>query len=194
MSKFVIAIGREFGSGGLEIAKKLSAALDVPYYDRDLIALAAQKRGISSDIVEQADEVKAKPWDTPAVVGMPSFNDKVFELQAEIIREKAESESCIIVGRCADQLLKHRDNCLSVFVHADPEFRIRRVMEEHKLGRDEASRLMKRTDKSRRAYYQYYTDCAWGGRDSYDLILNSSKLGIDCAVAVILKAIEGISG
>ena len=81
MSKFVIAIGREYGSGGLEIAKKLAAALDVPYYDRDLIALAAQKRGISADVVEQADEVKAKPWDTPAVVGMPSFNDKVFELQ-----------------------------------------------------------------------------------------------------------------
>ena len=191
MSKFVIAIGREYGSGGLEIAKKLAAALDVPYYDRDLIALAAQKRGISADVVEQADEVKAKPWDTPAVVGMPSFNDKVFELQAESIREKAETESCVIVGRCADQLLKHRDDCLSVFIHADPEVRIRRIMNEHKLGREEATRLMKRTDKSRRAYYQYYTDCTWGGRGSYDLILNSGKLGIDCVVAVILKAIEG---
>ncbi|MGN1030849.1 MAG: AAA family ATPase [Butyricicoccaceae bacterium] len=190
MSKFVIAIGREYGSGGLETAQKLSEVLGVPYYDRDLISLAAEKRGVSTDVIERADEVKAKPWDTPAVAGMPSFNDKVFSIQAEIIREKAETESCIIVGRCADQLLKHHDGCLSVFIHANPEFRIQRIMSEHKLPRDEAARLIKRHDKTRRAYYQYYTDATWGGRDSYDLILSSSKLGIDGVVAVILKALE----
>lgn len=190
MSKFVITIGREAGSGGLEIARKLASALDVPCYDRELIAIVAEQRGVSTDILEKADEVKAKPWDSPAIVGMPSFNDKVFSLQAEIIREKAESESCVIVGRCADQLLKRRDDLLSVFIHAEPEFRLRRIMEEHKIGRDDAARLMKRTDKNRRAYYQYYTDRTWGERTAYDMILNSGKLGIDCVVATILKVIE----
>lgn len=190
MKNYIVTIGREFGSGGKEIAQKLAERLGIKYYDKDLVTLAAKQRGISDDVVADAEENIPSIWDVNAV-GLPIFQDRLFQIQSNIILEIAEQEApCIIVGRCADYVLRDFPNVLNVFIHADKEFRIRRIMDTKSLAYPEAKASVKKTDKTRRAYYQFYTDRKWGAGTDYDILLSSSTLGVDTCVDILYAAIQ----
>ncbi len=190
MKNYIVTIGREFGSGGKEIAQKLAERLGIKYYDKDLVTLAAKQRGISDDVVADAEENIPSIWDVNAV-GLPIFQDRLFQIQSNIILEIAEQEApCIIVGRCADYVLRDCPNVLNVFIHANKEFRIRRIMDTKSLAYPEAKASVKKTDKTRRAYYQFYTDRKWGTGTDYDILLSSSTLGVDTCVDILYAAIQ----
>ncbi len=190
MKNYIITIGREFGSGGKEIAQKLAERLGIKYYDKDLVTIAARKRGISEEVVADAEENIPSIWDSNAV-GLPIFQDRLFQVQSNIILDIAEKEApCIIVGRCADYVLRDFPNVLNVFVHADKEFRIHRIMDTESLSYPEAKSRVKKTDKTRRAYYQFYTDRKWGTGIQYDMLLSSSTLGLDVCVDILYAAVQ----
>lgn len=203
MNNFVITIGREFGSGGMDVARKLSERLNVKYYDKELLAMAAKESGLCEEIFENHDEKPTSSFlyslvmDTYSVSGYASapfldmpLNHKVFLAQFDTIKKLAEKESCIIVGRCADYALADHPNCISVFIHADKEFRINHVMETFQLTQDKAKDMIQKTDKKRASYYNYYSSKKWGDSRSYNLSLDSSQLGIDGCVEMILKYME----
>lgn len=188
----VIALGREFGSGGCEIAEKLSAKLGIPYYDKDLITMTAKAKNASIYEVAKADETKAKIWERSVLNKIDTFNDTVFNLQSDIIRDLADKESCIIIGRCADRLLKDRQNCISVFIRADMDFKKQRIAYRFKIAEEDAEEVICKVDTSRQAYYHHYTDGNWGDMSNYDLILNSSKLGIHEVVDSIYRLVTNM--
>ncbi len=202
MSKnLVITIGREFGSGGHEIARKLSEAMGIKMYDKELISIAAKNHGYSEEVLHDIDETASNSFlyalstgaythNTAMLAGlhMP-LTDKAFIACSEVIKEVAERESCIIVGRCADSILKDRENLLRVFIHADTEWRINRICEYERIDRSAAASLIKKEDRKRSGYHNYYADTKWGSCKAYDLCINS-KIGIDKAVEIIKYAAE----
>lgn len=198
----VITIGRQFGSGGREVGEKLSGQLGIPYYDKELILLAAQKSGLSPDVLEEADEKAASSFWYSMSLGAPSqtpqpayfydmpVNDKLFLLQSDVIQTAAHQGPCVIVGRCADYVLKDYPDCAHIFVHAAEDFRIERIARLHSLPRDKAEDLMRKTDKKRRSYYNYYADSKWGDARNYHLCIDSGILGIDETVKLIKNYVE----
>ena len=202
--KIVIAIGREFGSGGREIAKKVAEKLNIKLYDKELIGLIAKESGLHEDVLHEVDETATNSFlyalstgsfsSVPFVNGSPMslpINDKAFITCAGIIKEIASKESCVILGRCAESVLKGTEGLLTVFVHADIDRRIDRVCEHEGLSRSEASSVIKRADKKRASYHNYYADTPWGSRASYDLCINS-KIGTDAAADIIVVAAKNI--
>ena len=200
MEKFVITIGREFGSGGMDVGRMLSDKLNVKCYDKELLSLAAKESGLCQEIFENHDEKPTSSFlyslvmDTYSVSGYSSapfldmpLNHKVFLAQFEAIKNLADKESCIIVGRCADYALSNHANCLNVFIHADMEFRINHIMEKFEVTKEKAADMIRKTDKKRASYYNYYSSKKWGDSRSYDLCINSSSVGIDGAVEMILE-------
>lgn len=195
MSKnYIITIGREYGSGGFEIGKKLAEQLGIKFYDKNLIDEVAKKSGIHPDVVNKADERPSNPLLNPffnPVYENGTLNDRVFWAQSDVIREIADKESCVIIGRCADYILDDHDNVLRIFIQAPYEDRVQRVKEKYLIELpEEAKREVKKTDKQRRSYYEFYTDNKWGGRKGQDLIINSSVLGIDGTVDFIKALVE----
>ncbi len=201
MSKnLVIAIGREFGSGGHEIASKVAEKLGVKLYDKELIALIAKNSGMSENILHEVDETATNSFLyalssgafagntvlSSGVAALP-ITDKAFIGCSQIIKEIADKESCVILGRCAESILAGRENLLTVFIHADMETRIKRIEQTKNKTREEAAALIKKVDKKRAAYHNYYADTRWGARSAYDLCLNS-KIGIDIIVDIIVAA------
>ncbi len=192
--KHVITIGRGFGSGGKTIAQKLSKALDIPYYDRDLIRLASEDSGIKEALFNLVDE-KCKASLFKKYAGtqiLPPDSDEftseenLFNFQAEIIRRLADrDESCIIVGRCADYLLRERADVVRVFIHADRDYCVNRVMERYGVEAPEAVRLIEQTDKARAQHYRYYTGTEWIDVRNYDLCLNTGKMSDEECIALI---------
>ena len=197
MSNLVVTIGRQFGSGGRAIGKALAEKLGVGFYDRDLIRLAAKESGIDEELFKNADEQPSNSFLYSAVIGdhvsLNSFlgyndcitNDKLFIFTSETIKKLAKEQSCVIVGRCADYILREYENCVNVFIYADDEIRIKNVMEAQSLSRDHARSLIRKTDKRRASYYSYYSDKTWGDVNSYDLCVNSGKLPVEKAVELI---------
>ena len=194
MENIVITIGREYGSKGREIGEKLAAELGFNYYDKKILQLTAERSGLTEKILEKADETAANPLFAPYYppgIDAGSVNDRVFKVQSDIIREKAQTESCVIVGRCANYVLADAPNCLRVYVFADLDTRISDIMASQGIqDREVAARVIKKNDKTRRAYYQYYTDWKWGGAEGYDILINSKTMGIDGAVELIKKQVE----
>ncbi len=205
MSSNIITISRQFGSGGREIGKSLAERLHVPFYDKEILIRAAQESGISQSLFEDADEQPTNSflysW---AFAGQPfvgSFagyndcitNDKLFALMAETIEKIAKEGSCVIVGRCADYILRDCASTVSVFVHTDMQRRIERVMELNKLTEEQARNFIKKTDKRRASYYNFYADGKWGLASNYDLSVNSGRLGINRSVEVIQYFVEQFS-
>lgn len=200
--KIIITIGRQFGSGGREVGQKLSKALGIAYYDKELISLAARESGLSEEVFERADERTslgmpyAFPMGYSSLLGMFSpyndilSNDGLFKLQSDAIRSLAEKESCVIVGRCADYILREDPDCLSFFIHNTPENRVHRILESNNITVEQAKEMMGKTDKSRAAYYNYYTNKAWGVSSSYNFSIDVSVLGIDETVDFIKVFIE----
>lgn len=190
MGHFVITIGRQIGAGGLEIARKLSSDLGVKMYDRDLISEFAHHSGLRSELFEQRDEKPSHlkfgsffglrstmQGNNTSDSGLILSDEKIFEIQSEIIKRIAENESCIIVGRCSDYILRDCPYCMNVFVTADMKDRIPRIMELDKMTESQARRYIEHGDKKRAKYYNYYTFKTWGDSSSYDLCIDSSRLG-----------------
>lgn len=193
MAHKIIALGRQFGSGGREIAKKLSTSLGIPCYDRELITLAAQRADLKEELLAPKDEKTANPWLYTAVYdgnaevprGQPA-EDILFEMQSRVIRDIACREDCIIVGRCADFVLQTEPvEVLSLFVYASLDWRVQRRMKLDHLNEKSAAALVTKIDKQRRKYYDHYTKESWGNPEHYDLCLNSARLGIEQAVALL---------
>ena len=207
MDKFVITIARETGSGGLNITRKLSDALGVPYYDRDLLRKASEVSGIHERLFGAADEriglkemLSAAERVYTGEVLPPDSDDftstrNLFSFQARIIKELAETESCIILGRCANYLLADRKDVLRVFIHAPLEAREERVA-SYSLAWSprEVTKYIRLEDKRRASYYRYYTGEEWRDAAGYDLSLNSGELGEEGCVRRILDVLPRLLG
>ncbi len=192
MKPIIITIGRQFGSGGHELGEKLAKRLGVPFYDRNLLAAAAERCGITKEMIAALDEQPTNSFLYSLSVGHYGIGDvhlplenQVFLAMTKTIREIAEQGSCVIVGRCAEHVLAEREDLLRVFVHADKASRVKRIMEKLDLKEREATVLMQKTDRKRAGYHDFYCDDKWGVASSYDLTVNSAALGIDAAVELI---------
>jgi cytidylate kinase len=199
-NKFVVTISREYGSGGRGIGQKLAERLGVGCYDKDLIAMTAEKSGLSAGFVENSEE--SAPSNLLLNVGM-SFSgvdslmsyqtpmtDKMFFAQSSVIKELAAKDSCVIIGRCADYVLRNEPGLVRVFIRADHEDRVVRAVASYNLPRKDAEKYVKKTDKTRSNYYKFYAGRAWGDRDHTDLMINTSFTGADGAVEVIMAALR----
>ena len=200
MANKIYTIGREFGSSGKEVGAKLAAKLGVKLYDKELLQQAAKDSGFCEEIFENHDERPTNSFlyslvmDTYSMNGYSSapfldmpLNHKVFLAQFETIKKIAENESCVIVGRCADYALADNPECINVFVKADIGTRIKNVSRKLNVTENKAKDMINKTDKQRASYYNYYTSKKWGDSKSYDLCLDSGKLGTDGCVEMILK-------
>lgn len=198
-NNIVITIGRQYGSGGRTVGKMLAKELGFNFYSREILRLASEDSGISEQLFGQADEkVKLGLLQKLANVTnvyagkliSPESDDFVtdenlFNYQAKIIKQLAETENCIIVGRAADFVLKDYDNCLSIFVHGSKEFCLARAMEQNSMTEKEMQKFIDKTDKFRGDYYKYYTGGNWSDARNYDLCLDCSKLGFEGCVEAI---------
>lgn len=183
----IITIGREYGSGGREIGEKLAEKLGISFYDRHFLEMASLETGYSEDALSEQDEIADKQF---LPYKSENLSEELFKIQSRIMIEKAKTESCVIVGRCSDIVLKDFANVVHIFVYAREEDRVRRVMERHNLDEVKAIKLMKKTEKIRRDYYQYFTDCQWGDRENKDLLINSSVTGIEQSVDTIIAYLK----
>ena len=192
----VITISRQFGSGGREIGKKLADKLGIKFYDKELISLAAKESGMSPEIFEKVDEKATNSLlyalsmgavtigNNFSIVPNVPMNDRLFLLQHDIIK-KISADPCVIVGRCADYVLKDRTDCVKVFIYADLQNRIEYAVKVHDVPREKAASVIQKTDKSRANYYNYYSTGKWGDTKNYDLCINSGSLGSDKCVELI---------
>ena len=200
--RIVVTIGRQFGSGGRIVGKKLAEQLGIPYYDKELMNLASKESGICGEFFEKADEKNSGSLLKALAMGFSMnnaifqsndylSNESLFQIQSEVIRKVAAEGSCVLVGRCADYILRDEPDCVHVFISASWQDRVRRAMEYNRVPEKEAEEFLKKADKSRASYYNYYTDKVWGAAGSYDLCVNSSLYGIDRTVDFI-KQFAGI--
>ncbi len=200
MSYKIITVNREFESAGSEIAQAVAARLDLPYYDRFLIVAASGETGVDAVRVAASDEklesrfaysqAEAAYYYTRSEEPIPT-GARLAEIQFQLIRALAGEEPCVLVGRCANHVLRDRDDVLDVFVHASEGCRLRRTMESLGLPERKAEKVLRRTDKARRSYYRHYTGCEWNDPDLYHLVLNSDKLGVDACVDLICDIYRG---
>ena len=200
--KSIITIGRQYGSGGHEIGQKLAKELGIKCYDKELLDRAAKESGICQELFEHHDERPTNSFlyslvmDTYSMNGAASgytempLNYKVFLAQFNAIKQIAKEGPCVMIGRCADYALADFDNCFSVFFHADLQTRIRRIAKIYDLTDAKAKDRIIKTDKKRSSYYNYYTSKRWGDADSYDLCIDSGKMGVDGSVELVLNAIQ----
>ena len=196
-AKYVITIGREFGSGGREIGMLLAEKLGIKCYDKELLGLAAKDSGIAEELFHNHDEKPTNSflyslvmdtysmgYSTASFVDMP-LNQKVFLAQHDSIKKLAESENCIIVGRCADYALKDTPNVFNIFINAPMEDKIARISRKYDCSASKAKDLIMKTDKKRANYYNFYTNAKWADSRTYDLCVDSSKLGINGTVDML---------
>ncbi len=192
----VITIARQYGSGGREIALKVAEILGIKAYGKELIDMAAEKSGYHPDMLKKADERAAGSLLYSLAVGSTvagglaghydiPINDKLFIVQNEIINDLAQKEQCVIIGRCGDYALRDFQNKITVFIHADMDSRIERIMKINNVSKSEAESLINKEDKRRANYYNFYTGKKWGSLDRYNLALNSSVIGIDESAKII---------
>ncbi len=200
--KLIITVSREAYCGGDELAKNLADRTGFKFYDREIISLASQKSGIHEEHFDSAEKKPSNSILYSVVMGMYSSrgayvklddvltDDKIYKIQADIIRDMAKEGGCVFVGRCSDYILRDRENCINIFLHAKTEDRIKRVIAEQGVTEQEAAKIISRADKKRRSYYNYYTNREWGNISNYDITLNLSKLTEQKAVDVIMNYIS----
>lgn len=189
----VITICREFGSEGREIGKELSERLGIRLYDKDLILMAAKESAGEARTEEDAEDLVAKQFLAsymPFSLEIDEDSDKTFEAQSRVIRRLAETESCIIVGRLADYVLKDRPNCMKVLVCAPLEARAELVAERHGITKTAAEKMVKRMDHERNTYYNYYSKGKWSHADGKDLVINRAAYGRQGAVDLLVTAVK----
>lgn len=201
-NNLIITIGRECGSGGRHIGMKLAEELGIKCYDKELLNAAAKKSGLCRELFETHDEKPTSSflyslvmdtyslgYSNSAYMDMP-LNHKIFLAQFDTIKQIAEEESCVMIGRCADYALAELPNVVTVFISADDDVKIKTLMNRYEISEAKAKDLMVKTDKKRASYYNYYSNKRWGDSKSYDLCINSSKVGLDGAVKLIKEFAE----
>lgn len=187
MSQLIISVGREFGSGGRVIAEALAERFNIPIYDRHLITEIAERTGLTPEEIEKYNEHPKKKILSRRVRGYSnSIEDNIAEMQFEFLKEKSESgESFVVVGRCSETKLKNNPALVSLFVLADMDAKIKRVMEVYELSEDDAKEFIRKKDKKRKRYHNYHCSGHWGDSRLYDICINSTCLGIDGTVDYI---------
>ncbi|MEF9920387.1 MAG: cytidylate kinase-like family protein [Erysipelotrichaceae bacterium] len=199
--KILVTISRQFGSGGREVGQKLAKALNIPFYDKELIELSAEQSGIDKELFEEAGRGTSRGLYLLGAIGYTlgspitslsemSLNDRMFLVEAEIIENIAEQGSAVIVGRCADYVLRDHPQCVNVFIHANMQFRCERATSSYEVDENNVESSITKIDKHRANYYNYYTDRKWGKVENYHLVMDSSKFGIDTCVETIKKLVE----
>ncbi len=191
--KIIITIGREFGSQGRKIGRMLADELGISFYDKNLITMAAEKTGIRQDLLDSADEkVVSRLLDAYAPTGMSygTLNDRLYRTQAKIIKDIASSESCVIVGRLADYILKDYKNCIKIFIYAPFDKRVQTVMDRENLTEQQAKKLTKKMDKIRKSYYQLYADRSWNQKEGKHILIDSSLLGVEKTVEYLKDLVQ----
>lgn len=193
----IITIGRQFGSAGREIGKLLAKELDIDFYDKDIIKKCAKESGIDEKVFENAEEIANNSliyslsmglfsqYGAPISSASVSIGDSINKVQSEIIRQIAQKGSCIIIGRCADYVLKSYSHCIKVFIKADIEKRLDRVINVYGYPKDTGENFIRKIDRKRASYYSCYAEGSWGSKENYDLILDSGVVGIEGAVKTI---------
>lgn len=203
-NNYTITISRQFGSGGREIGDALAKALNIKCYDKELISLAAKDSGISPEIFENIDETATNSLLYSLSLGLYSFgnnfsatgglpiNDELYILQHKIITQLANEAPCVIVGRCADYVLRKKNDVVNVFIHADMDYRMKRVREVKGINEPKLEQIINKTDKSRANYYNFYSGQKWGLADNYDLCINRTNLSTEQVVDVIKNYIQNL--
>lgn len=197
MANIIITIGRQFGSGGRHIGELVAKELNIPFYDEELISLAAEKSELCKDAIKDADERSANSLLYTLAMGSSAMlhtshynmpiNDKLFLIQSDIIRDAASKGSAVIVGRCADYVLRDHPRTVNVFIYASDDFRINNVASRGNIPKNEAQTLITKTDKRRANYYNFYTGNRWGAMENYDLAIDAGKLGAEKAAKLIAE-------
>ena len=198
----VITIGRQFGSAGREIGEKVAEYFGIKCYDKELLTRVAKESGFCEEMIQNHDERPTNSflynlvmdtysfgYNASSFVDMP-ISHKVFLAQFDTIKKIANEGACVIVGRCADYALADYENSIHLFIYADEETRTKRVMEKYQLSEYKAQEMIAKKDKQRQSYYNYYSSKKWGRADSYDLCINSSILGVDGTVKLIIQYVE----
>ncbi len=201
MKKTIITISRQFGSGGREIGKRLAEELQIPFYDKELIEIAAKESGINAELFEDEKYHTSKGYYLLGAIGYTlgtplssiaemSLNDKLFLVQSEAIKHIAKQGSCVLIGRCADYVLSETKDVLSVFIHADMPYRKKHAIHSYEVDETDIDASIRKIDKRRANYYNYYTDRTWGNADNYDIVLNAGKFGIEGCVKLLKELVE----
>lgn len=195
MSKRIITISREFGSGGRYLGKEIAEKLGIAFYDKEIIEKAAKESGLSEEYIEKNGEYSpTKHSFAYAFVGRNSsglsLEDYIYSVQRKIILEIAEKESCVIVGRCADFILRERDDGIHAFICGNQEKKAERIQELYSLTKAEAVKRMKDMDKKRSLHYEYYTEQKWGMAKNYSICLNSSEIGYENCIQIITEMVQ----
>lgn len=188
----IITISRQYGSGGRFIAKKLAEKLGIPYYDNELITMAAKESGYSEAIFEKAEQISTHSFlyslsmfgTAEGLYGLP-LADKVYLAQSEVIKKCAGEGPCVIVGRCSDYVLRDYDNVINFFIYSDEKNKIDRAVKYYGINPEKALQELKNKDKKRASYYNYYTNQRWGATENYHLSINSDSVGIDAATDLL---------
>ncbi len=198
MKKRIITISRQFGSGGHSIAKSAAERMGIAFYDSELITEVARRSGLSEEFIRENEEYASHSnsflyqlaMSTTGSYGYPSVYQKLYEAQTRAVEEIAAEAPCVIVGRCADYILRERTDCLHVFIHADNEHRAAHILEKYGATDKSMAQRIKDKDNRRRNYYRFHTDREWGVCANYHLALDSGFLGHDLCVDLICRAME----
>lgn len=192
--KFIITVGRQLGSGGRIIAKELAQVFGISFYDKELIEKVSADSGLSSSFFERADESV-----NPSLTGglLTDFfqdvflsNESLFQMQSDVIRKITETESAVFVGRCADYVLRDHPHFVHLFIAANLDDRVARVANYYSISEEKSLALIEKTDKTRAAFYNYYSNKTWGAAKSYDLCINTSALGMEATTNFVLDFVR----
>ena len=191
MSKYCITIAREFASGGKLIGRRLAEQLDIPFYDREIIALTAKESGFAESAVEEVERSKTRSllYNLSITAAELPVADQIFVAQSRVIRDLAKRGSCIFVGRAASYALRDFPGCVRVFVYAPIEERVRRARDEYGITEKNLEVFIRREDKKRASYHEYCTQQKWADLQNYDLCINS-LIGIECATKIICNLVD----
>lgn len=195
--KVIITISRQYGSGGRKVGEMLAERLGIPFYDKELITLAAKESGYAEELFEKADSQATSSLlyslslysSTVGLYDMP-LNDKLFIVQSETIRKVAAEGSCIIVGRCADYVLRDNPDAVNIYIHADMNSKMKRAVDDYGQPEDGVVDFIAKTDKRRSTYYNYYTGLKWGRAENYHLTIRTDWVGLDAAVETIMAFVK----
>lgn len=192
MSQYIISIGREFGSGGHEIAQRLAKYYNIPLYDHNLLDQIALQKHVDSKSLEEFDEVRKLHGLSRTVRGMSSSPaQNVAQMQFDFLKEKAASgESFVAVGRCSERVLKEYPGLITLFINGDMDKKIERVMKIYGMSKDEATSFIKKKDRKRKEYHNSHCDTKWGDSRNYELAINSSKVGMDECIKTIIFYVD----
>ena len=193
----IITIGRQHGSNGHAVAETLAKRLNIPCYSKEIVDRTARESNGSHEVIRSYDEKRISPFIAPSThfFGMDEgfrLNMQIASAQFEAIRSLADEGDAVFVGRCADYVLRSREDLVRVFLMADMPYRIKTVMERKSITQDQAKKLIREVDKDRSSYYRYYTDQTWGDSDCYDLCLNVGRVGVEGAAEAIEAFIKVI--